>query len=185
MKTGPLCETRNYRARRRARARGRFCLYVRSVVCARVKTNERRTAADDPVGLSIGKRLCGLQVDHQLKPHGPDGVAITSPATSRVKRAARVSEALRGPPSTKQYVGAYAGRCRFRKVRARLMVRAFSSGGSFQGNTVISAFGASEAMSIETWSGCAVTSSGSTSIGVWHDFAKSRDTLYTKSGRTR
>src|SRR4029077_6442000 len=94
-------------------------------------------------------------------------------------------EALRGPPSTKQYVAAYARRCRFRRVRARLMVRAFSSGGSFQGNTVISAFGASEAMSIETWSGCAVTSSGSTSIGVWHDFAKSRDTLYTKSGRTR
>ena len=47
-------------------------------------------------------------------------------------------------------LAAYAGRCRFRKVRARLMVRAFSSGGSFQGNTVISAFGASEAMSIET-----------------------------------
>src|SRR6185295_12862608 len=94
-------------------------------------------------------------------------------------------EALRGPRSTKQYVGAYAGRCRFRKVLARLMVRAFSSGGSFQGNTVISAFGASEAMSIETWSGCAVTSSGSTSIGVWHDFAKLRDTLYTKSGCTR
>jgi hypothetical protein len=65
----------------------------------------------------------------------------------------------------------YAGRCRFRKARARLMVRAFRSGGSFQGNTVISAFGASEAISIETWSGCAVTSSGSTSIGVWHDFA--------------
>ena len=40
---------------------------------------------------------------------------------------------------------AYAGTCRFRKVRARLMVRAFNSGGSFQGNTVISAFGASEA----------------------------------------
>ena len=57
------------------------------------------------------------------------------------------------------------------------MVRAFSSGGSFQGNTVISAFGASEATSIETWSGCAVTSSGSTSIGVWQDFAKSREIL--------
>src|ERR1700752_4153763 len=108
-----------------------------------------------------------------------------APRRGAVKRAARLREALRGPRSTKQYVGAYAGRCRFRKVRARLMVRAFSSGGSFQGNTVISAFGASEAMSIETWSGCATTSSGSTSIGVWHDFAKSRDTLYTKSGRTR
>src|SRR5262249_16010249 len=82
-------------------------------------------------------------------------------------------------------IEAYAGRCRFRKGPARLMVRAFSSGGSFQGTTEISAFGASEAMSIETWSGCAVTSSGSTSIGVWHDFAKSRDTLYTKSGRMR
>jgi hypothetical protein len=28
-------------------------------------------------------------------------------------------------------------------------------------------------------------SSGSTNIGVWQDFAKSRDTLYTKSGCTR
>ena len=65
------------------------------------------------------------------------------------------------------------------------MVRAFSSGGSFQGNTVISAFGQSEATSIEATSGWAGTSSGSTSIEVWHDFAKSRDTLYTKSGRTR
>src|SRR4029077_5860974 len=95
------------------------------------------------------------------------------------------SSRFRRQAAGRLYVGAYAGRCRFRKVRARLMVRAFSSGGSFQGNTVISAFGASEAMSIETWSGCAVTSSGSTSIGVWHDFAKSRDTLYTKSGCTR
>src|SRR5262249_60258794 len=93
----------------------------------------------------------------------------------------------RAPRATvyKQYVGAYAGRCRFRKVRARLMVRAFSSGGSFQGNTVISAFGASEAMPMETWSGCAVTSSGNTSIGVWPHFAKAHDTLDQKSGRPR
>src|SRR4029078_10189866 len=79
----------------------------------------------------------------------------------------------------------YAVCSRFRKVRARLMVRAFSSGGSFQGNTAISAFGPREATAIEASSGCASTSSGSTSIDVWHDFAKSRDTLYTKSGRTR
>ncbi len=65
------------------------------------------------------------------------------------------------------------------------MVRAFRSAGSFQGNTVISAFGASEAMSMETCSGCAGTSSGSTSIGVWQDFAKSRETLYPKLGRTQ
>ena len=51
--------------------------------------------------------------------------------------------------------------------------------------TAISAFGQSEATSIEAAIGCAGTSSGSTSIGVWHDFAKSRETLYTKSGRTR
>src|SRR4051794_3560945 len=79
----------------------------------------------------------------------------------------------------------HAVRYRFKNIRARLMVRAFSSGGSFQGNTVISAFGHSEAMSIDATSGCAGTSSGSTSIGVWHDLAKSRETLYTKSGRTR
>src|SRR5499427_2338131 len=93
----------------------------------------------------------------------------------------------RAPRATvyKQYVGAYAGRCRFRKVRPRLMVRAFSSGGSFQGNTVVSAFGQSEAISIDVTSGCASTSSGSTSIEVWHDFAKSRETLYTNSGRAR
>src|SRR6185295_7690162 len=77
-------------------------------------------------------------------------------------------EALRGPRSTKQYVGAYAGRCRFRKVRARLMVRTFSSVGSFQGNTVISAFGQSDATSTEAIGGCAATSSGSTNIDVWH-----------------
>src|SRR6476646_8981452 len=108
-----------------------------------------------------------------------------APRRGAVKRAARLREALRGPRSTKQYVGAYAGRCRFRKVRARLMVRAFSSSGSFQGNTVISAFGHSEATSIDVTSGCASTSSGRTRRDVWHEFAKSRDTLYTKSGRTR
>jgi hypothetical protein len=46
------------------------------------------------------------------------------------------------------------------------MVRAFRSAGSFQGNTVISAFGQSEATSTDATSGCATTSSGSTSIGV-------------------
>ena len=53
------------------------------------------------------------------------------------------------------------------------------------GNTVISAFGASEAMSIETWSGCAVTSSGSTSIGVWHDLWRNNtDCNGTVAGRS-
>ena len=60
-----------------------------------------------------------------------------------MKRAARLRKRSARAAVYKQYVGAYAGRCRFRKVRARLMVRAFSSGGSFQGNTVVSAFGAS------------------------------------------
>src|SRR5262245_3821966 len=127
---------------------------------------------------------CHLQAarSHSLRPpHAPTALASKGPANGRLRDAVGAGQlCLRGALQR-----AYAGRCRFRKARARLMVRAFSSGGSFQGNTVISAFGASEAMSIETWSGCAVTSSGSTSIGVWHDFAKSRDTLYTKSGRMR
>jgi hypothetical protein len=38
---------------------------------------------------------------------------------------------------------------------------------------------------METGYGCAGVSSGMTSIGVWHERAKSRDTLYTKSGWTR
>ena len=54
-----------------------------------------------------------------------------------------------------------------------------------QGNTVISSFGQCETMSMDVWSGCAATSSARTSIGVWHVRAKSRDTLYTKSGRRR
>jgi hypothetical protein len=46
---------------------------------------------------------------------------------------------------------ALAGKCAFRNLRTRLIVRAFSSGGSFQGYTVTSAFGASEAMSTQVW----------------------------------
>jgi hypothetical protein len=49
---------------------------------------------------------------------------------------------------------------------------------------VISAFGASEARSIEVCKGCPGTSSGSTSIGVRQFLMKSRDTLYRKSGCT-
>src|SRR6266478_5326340 len=58
------------------------------------------------------------------------------------------------------------GTCAFKKRRTRSIVRCFSSSGSFHGYTVISAFGASEATSIEVCSGCPGTSSGSTSTGV-------------------
>ena len=40
------------------------------------------------------------------------------------------------------WAAARIGTCALRKLRTRLMVRAFSSGGSLHGNTVISAFGA-------------------------------------------
>ncbi len=62
-------------------------------------------------------------------------------------------------------------------MRTRVIVRAFSSAGSFHGNTVISAFGHNEATSTELWCGWAGVSSGSTSIGVWQERAKSFDTL--------
>jgi len=39
--------------------------------------------------------------------------------------------------------------CVWIKLRTRSIVRSFSSGGDFQGNTVISAFGASEATSTD------------------------------------
>src|SRR6478735_11675867 len=57
----------------------------------------------------------------------PDGVA--SPATRSGETRGRLRKRSARAAVYKQYVGAYAGRCRFRKVRARLMVRAFSSGG--------------------------------------------------------
>jgi uncharacterized membrane protein HdeD (DUF308 family) len=41
---------------------------------------------------------------------------------------------------------------------------------------VTSAFGASDATSTAVWYGCAGVSSGMTSIGVWQERAKSRDT---------
>jgi hypothetical protein len=55
---------------------------------------------------------------------------------------------------------------------------------TLNGNTVIWAFGAREATSIEVCSGCPGMSSGSTNIGVRQCLMKSRDTLYRKSGCT-
>jgi hypothetical protein len=49
--------------------------------------------------------------------------------------------------------------CAWRKRRTRSIVRCFSSSGSFHGNTVISALGASEATSVEAcrwWSPCRI-----------------------------
>jgi hypothetical protein len=48
------------------------------------------------------------------------------------------------------------GACPFKKRRTRSIVRCLSSSDSFHGNIVISAFGASEATSIEVCSGCPV-----------------------------
>ena len=73
--------------------------------------------------------------------------------------------------------GVTYGRCAWRNLRTRSIVRAFSSGGSRHGNTVISAFGQSEATSTEDTSGWAGVSSGRTRIGVMQERAKSRDTL--------
>ena len=74
------------------------------------------------------------------------------------------------------------GTCACKNRRTRSIVRCFSSAGSFHGYTVISAFGASDATSIDVCSGCDGTSSGSTSIGVRQFAINSRDTLYRKSG---
>ena len=66
------------------------------------------------------------------------------------------------------------GTCALRKGRTFLIMRCLSSSGSRHGKTVISAFGASEATSIEVCSGCDGVSSGSTRIGVWQFLMKSR-----------
>src|ERR1700730_18356184 len=75
------------------------------------------------------------------------------------------------------WAAARMGTCALRKLRTRLIVRSLRSAGSLHGNTVISAFGAREATSIEVCSGCAGVSSGRTSIGVRQFLMKSRDTL--------
>src|SRR6516162_11024208 len=77
------------------------------------------------------------------------------------------------------------GMCDLRKPRTRLIVRALSSGGSRHGKTVVSAFGASEATSIEVCNGCDGVSSGKTRIGVRQFLMNSRGTLKRKSGCTR
>src|SRR5262249_21306865 len=83
------------------------------------------------------------------------------------------------------WAAARIGTCALRKLRTRLIVRSLRSVGSLHGNTVISAFGASEATSTEVCSGCAGVSSGRTRIGVRQLRIKSRDTLYRKSGFSR
>src|SRR5262249_48220368 len=113
--------------------------------------------------------------------------ALVIALTSEARRARpHLREWSRGPPPSGLIYGAAAciGTCAFKKRRTRSIVRCFSSAGSFHGYTVISAFGASEATSIEVCSGCPGTSSGSTSIGVWQCRMKSRDTLHRKSGCT-
>src|ERR1044072_1333876 len=60
--------------------------------------------------------------------------------------------------------------------------RGIRSLGSFHGNRLISAFGASIALSSATAYGWAGESSGRTRIGVWQPRTKSRFTVKTKSG---
>jgi hypothetical protein len=69
------------------------------------------------------------------------------------------------------------GMCDLRKLRTRLIMRALSSGGSRHGKTVMSAFGANDATSIEVYSGCDGVSSGKTRIGARQFSMNSRGTL--------
>jgi hypothetical protein len=117
----------------------------------------------------------------ESNPVARDQPAFLNPIFARRKGGAARNTRLTG---LTYCAAARIGTCAFKKLRTRLMVRCFSSSGSFHGNTVISAFGASEATSIEVCSGCPGTSSGSTSIGVRQFLMKSRDTLYRKSGCT-
>src|SRR3989475_11350973 len=81
--------------------------------------------------------------------------------------------------------GAEAGRCARRKERIWRTARGIRSLGSFHGNMLTSAFGASIAASMATAYGCAGISSGRISTGVWQLRTKSRVTVKTKSGLVR
>src|SRR5207244_5980053 len=77
------------------------------------------------------------------------------------------------------------GRCARRKERIWRTARGIRSLGSFHGNMLTSAFGASIAASMATAYGCAGISSGRISTGVWHVRTKSRVTVKTKSALVR
>src|SRR5216117_140493 len=86
---------------------------------------------------------------------------------------------------TKHCTYAEAGRCARRKERIWRTARGIRSLGSFHGNMLTSAFGASIAASMATAYGCAGISSGRISTGVWHLLTKSRVTVQTKSAFVR
>src|SRR5438132_12883439 len=120
----------------------------------------------------------------------PFAIHVGIPARAEVQGKPAV-RSLRTPLSTgltetvDYCAAARIGICDLRKVRTRLIVRALSSGGSRHGKTLISAFGASDATSIEVCSGCDGVSSGKTRIGVRQFLMSSRGTLNRKSGCTR
>src|SRR4029434_2831839 len=74
-----------------------------------------------------------------------------------------------------------AGRCALRKEWIWRTAKGIRSLGSFQGNMLTSAFGASIAVSMATAYGWAGESSGRTRIGVWQPRTNSRVTVKTKS----
>src|SRR5439155_1079644 len=88
-------------------------------------------------------------------------------------------------PSYGDAVQAEAGRCARRKERIWRTASGIRSLGSFHGNMLTSAFGASIAASMAMAYGCAGISSGKISTGVWHFRTKSRVTVKTKSGLVR
>src|ERR1700704_6690543 len=88
-------------------------------------------------------------------------------------------------PACRRNGAAYAGRCALRNERICRTARGIRSLGSFHGNMLTSAFGASMAASMATAYGCAGMSSGRISTGVWHLLTKSRVTVKTKSGFVR
>src|SRR5437879_10735727 len=80
---------------------------------------------------------------------------------------------------------AEAGRCARRKERIWRTASGIRSFGSFHGNMLTSAFGASIADSMATAYGCGRISSGRISTGVRQLRTKSRVTVQTKSGFVR
>src|ERR1700691_2556990 len=78
-----------------------------------------------------------------------------------------------------------ADRCARRNERIWRTARGIRSTGSFHGNMLTSALGASIADSMATAYGCAGTSSGRMRTGVWQLRTKSRVTVKTKSALVR
>src|SRR5436190_2526678 len=133
-------------------------------------------ANDPPMGPRLRAKIISLPRERHDNPHDQ---------TSNARRADDAKTITRHDGHLFDAAYEETGRCARRNERIWRTARGIRSFGSFHGNMLTSAFGASIAASMATAYGCAGISSGRISTGVWQLRTKSRVTVITKSGLLR